>query len=94
MINMETIGLFLEPKAVYEYEKALGNTSGNNPTDQPNIPINIMGVDMNPDKSKWYKKLYIKQFKYFMSIIKYIKHLFHTLMSSQNIGFLKIVTWY
>ena len=83
MINMETLGLFLEPKKIHEYEKSLGNLSGNNPSDQPNIPaLESLGVK---NRNKWYKKIYIKKFKYFMSIIKYVKHLFDTLMSSQNI---------
>lgn len=69
-LNRETIGLFLEPKRVYEeFEE--------NPL-EPGIP--------GKPKHKILKKIvHLCHFRYNMWITHYIKHLFESLMNSQDI---------
>ena len=69
-INTETIGLFLEPKKIYEQfeDDPLSST----PTHTVKYPRPL-------------KKNYISPFKWGMWITDYLKHLFEALMNSQDI---------
>ncbi|MFC4721519.1 patatin-like phospholipase family protein [Geojedonia litorea] len=68
-VNKESLGLFLEPKRIYEsYDE--------NPLEEEASRNRKSG-----DK----KKHYLHKFRYSMWITSYIKHLFDTLMNSQDI---------
>ena len=76
-INMETIGLFLEPKRVYEdFIGAPGESEG---------PREMRSGSTTSTLKKIRKEIYEHTFKYGMIITKYLRHLFDTLMHSQDI---------
>ena len=66
--HQESLGLFLEPKKIYESD------------------INDNEQNLATEKVHGFKKtIYFNEFKYGMWIFLYIKHLFDTLMNSQDI---------
>jgi NTE family protein len=72
-LNQETIGLFLEPKKVYEIYEA--------------NPVEDSDSDLKLHVQNKFRKKYIRlvKFRYNMWITNYIKYLFEALMYSQDI---------